>query len=178
MSGESVGESYYQENYSDYERQNSTRKLEFYMRLVRAWVPRNSRLHELGVGLGYFLAYASPEYSCTGSDVNGYAVTEARRRAPRAVVSDGSFEAIPKDPKPVVVVAWDVLEHIPALPGALDCIRERLTESGFLIGVVPVYDGPLGWLVYRLDHDPTHIWKWSRHEWMEVLRRHGFEVLQ
>jgi hypothetical protein len=105
-------------------------------------------------------------------------VTEARRRAPRAVVSDGSFEAIPKDPKPVVVVAWDVLEHIPALPGALDCIRERLTESGFLIGVVPVYDGPLGWLVYRLDHDPTHIWKWSRHEWMEVLRRHGFEVLQ
>jgi hypothetical protein len=26
-----------------------------------------------------------------------------------------------------------------------------------LMCVVPVYDGPLGWLVQRLDHDTTHV---------------------
>jgi hypothetical protein len=46
-----------------------------------------------------------------------------------------------------------------------------------LMCVVPVYDGPLGWLVQRLDHDTTHVSKWSRHEWLNTLEAHGFEVI-
>src|SRR5262245_5652388 len=171
------GEEYYKQTYSDYELQNSTRKLEFYMRLVRSWAPPGSRLHELGVGLGYFLARASTEYICSGSEINEYGLAQARRHAPSAALFDGSFERIPVKPSPDVVVAWDVLEHIGELARALDCIRDRLSEPGFLIGVVPVYDGPLGWLVYRLDHDPTHIWKWPRRSWIDALQQHGFEVV-
>jgi SAM-dependent methyltransferase len=65
-----------------------------------------------------------------------------------------------------VVVSWDVLEHIEPLDDALKTIYDRLADNGILIGVVPVYDGPLGWLVHRMDRDPTHL-----HSHLESRRR-------
>jgi hypothetical protein len=43
--------------------------------------------------------------------------------------------------------------------------------------VVPVYDGPLGWLVRRLDKDPTHVHKMPRNFWLEWAAR-TFEVVE
>ena len=171
------GREYYTGNYANYDLQTSRRKLDFYMILLRSWVRPGSAVHELGVGLGYFLARASDEYACSGSDVNLYAVEEARRRAPLATVFQGSFEQIPVGEPLDGIVAWDVLEHIPDLSDALDCIWNRLEQFGVLIAVVPVYDGPLGWLVRMLDHDPTHVSKWSRQDWLRELREHRFEVV-
>jgi SAM-dependent methyltransferase len=172
----SSGAEYYEDNYADYERQTSARKLDFYLELVRTWVPRGSRLHELGVGLGHFLERASAEYECSGSDVNGYGVMRARSRAPRALLFEGSCEAIPAIDSPRAIVAWDVLEHLPDLEAGLATIRDRLPEGGVLIAAVPVYDGPLGWLVRRLDRDPTHVTKWGREDWRRALERQGFEI--
>jgi len=174
----SAGDSYYRDNYPDYERQSSARKLDFYLQILRRQVPAGSRVHELGVGMGHFIAHAGAEYVCSGSDVNPHGLREARRRAPTASLCEGSFERIPRDPPPDAVVAWDVLEHIADLDGALACIRTRLASRGCLAAVVPVYDGPLGWLVRRLDRDPTHLWKWSRYAWVERLERHGFELVE
>lgn len=172
-----AGREYYSENYQDYQRQTSPRKLDFYLRLVKEWVPPGSHLFELGVGFGHFLERAAVDYVCSGSDVNAYGLEQAQRRVPRARLWEGSFERIPKDTPPAAVVAWDVLEHIQELDEALRCIRSRLRERGVLIGVVPVYDGPLGWLVDLLDHDPTHVSKWSRGKWTERLESHGFEIV-
>jgi SAM-dependent methyltransferase len=173
-----AADDYYRANYPDYERQNSTRKLDFYLGILRRHVPAGARVHELGVGLGAFLARACREYDCSGSEVDAHGLREARRRAPGAQLWEGSSERIPQDPPPAAVVAWDVLEHIPDLDAALDRIRARLAPGGFLLAVVPVYDGPLGCLVRRLDRDPTHLWKWSRHTWAERLARHGFELVE
>jgi SAM-dependent methyltransferase len=177
MSGPDDGAEYYRANYPDYERQNSPRKLEFYLSLVRTWAPPPARLHELGVGLGAFLERATAEYACTGSDVNQFGVEATRRRAPRAGLRVGSYDETPADPAPDVVVAWDVLEHIPDLDDALGVLHARLEPSGVLVAVVPVYDGPLGWLVERLDRDPIHVSKWPRRQWVAALERHGFDVL-
>jgi SAM-dependent methyltransferase len=173
-----AGEDYYRANYPDYERQSSPRKLDFYLGILRRQVPAGARVHELGVGLGHFVARAGGEYVCSGSEVNPHGLREAQRRAPAAALSAGSFERIPHEPGPDAVVAWDVLEHIPDLDAALACIRTRLAERGCLAAVVPVYDGPLGWLVRRLDRDPTHLWRWSRRAWVERLERHGFELVE
>jgi SAM-dependent methyltransferase len=173
----SSGEAYYRENYPDYERQNPPQKLDFYMSLVRSWTPPGGRLHELGVGLGAFLARADAEYSCSGSEVNTYGLARARKRAPGATVWQGSFECVPEAPPPDVVVAWDVLEHVAELDEALTCIWDRLPVEGALVAVVPVYDGPLGWLVRLLDRDPTHVSKWPRARWLDTLERHRFEVV-
>jgi SAM-dependent methyltransferase len=172
------GQEYYAHSYEDYELQTSPRKLRFYMSLVRRWVPPGSDLFELGVGMGHFLQRAAEHYVCWGSDMNGYGLGEARKRVPQATLFEGSFECIPARSAPAAVVSWDVLEHIENLDEALRCIRSRLGNPGFLIGVVPVYDGPLGWLVRLLDRDPTHVQKWPRAMWIHTLRHHGFDVVQ
>jgi len=75
-----------------------------------------------------------------------------------------------------VVTAFDVLEHISDLDGALTTIRAALPSDGALIAVVPVYDGPLGAVVRLLDHDPTHVQKESRAFWIRSIERH-FTIL-
>ena len=173
-----IGEDYYRANYQDYERQTSAAKLRFYLELVGRWVPQGASLFELGVGLGHFLEAAAAHYDVAGSEINLYGVQQARARVPRARVSEGSFEVIPADGGANAVVSWDVLEHLPDLDAGLAAIHARLAAGGYLIGVVPVYDGPLGWLVTMLDHDPTHVSKFGRSEWLRRLERHGFQVVE
>ena len=172
------GERYYREQYRDYDRQNSARKIGFYMRLVRRWARPHARVHEIGTGLGAFLAEATREFQCSGSEVNEYGLEMTRRRAGGADLSHGSYERIPHSPGPDVVVAWDVLEHMPDLDRALDCVKTRLPPGGLLMAVVPVYDGPLGPVVRWLDRDPTHVWKWPRSRWIQTLTDHGFELVE
>ena len=171
------GADYYAENYRNYRRQNSERKLEFYMKLMARWIPAGSRIFELGSGLGLFLQKAATHYDCIGCELNPYGAETSRARVPNVIVHEGSFECIPTDPPVQAVVAWDVLEHISDLERALEAIHSRLPPGGFLIGVVPVYDTLLGPITRLLDRDPTHVWKLSRHNWLARLRSHGFELV-
>ena len=170
-------EAYFNENYQDYERQTSPAKLTFYMNLMNRWVEKGQSLFEIGVGQGHFLQKASQEYNCSGCDINEYGLKMTKEKVPSADLRSGSYECIPEDPKVHVVVAWDVLEHIEEVEEAVSVIYSRLGEEGFLIGIVPVYDGPLGWLVRRLDHDPTHVHKLSRKDWYEKLKKYNFQIV-
>ena len=175
---EVVGKSYYDENYGDYESQNSPGKLRFYLTLMKNWVSKGSAVFELGTGLGNFLALAAQYYECSGCDVNTYGVACTQKKAPNANLYEGSYETIPQDGSQQAVIAWDVLEHLPDLDDGLKTIHNRLTPKGYLLGVVPVYDGPLGWLVHLLDRDPTHVTKWSRQAWLDKLSNNHFEVIE
>jgi SAM-dependent methyltransferase len=178
VDNESVnGESYYTENYIDYEIQSSDRKLEFYLGLLDKWLPPGSDVFELGVGLGLFLEKAGTRYKCAGCEPNAYGVETTRARVSSATVHHGSFECIPADRPPQAIVAWDVLEHVSNLDSALITIRSRLAPDGVLVAAVPVYDGALGVITRFLDRDPTHFWKLSRHEWLDYVCRHGFEIV-
>ena len=179
MDSEKVsGAAYYAENYPDYERQNPDRKLEFYLELLGRWVPAGSRIFELGSGLGLFLQKAATRYDCSACELNPHGAETSRLRVPNVVVHEASFDSVPVDPPPRAVVAWDVLEHISDLDRALETIHSRLPAGGFLFGVVPVYDSPLGPITRLLDHDPTHVWKLSRRDWLNRLRQHGFEIVE
>jgi SAM-dependent methyltransferase len=167
---------YYAENYPDYTAQNPPRKIGFYRRLLRRHVEPGARLFELGVGLGLFLESVRSEYDCAGCDINLFGVEQTRKRTGLERLHAGSHETLGREPSPDVVVAWDVLEHLPDLDDSLREIRARLAAGGHLIGVVPVYDGPLGWLVRLLDKDPTHVTKQGRHFWLRKLTEAGFEV--
>lgn len=172
------GRSYFDLHYGDYERQTSQRKLLFYLTLVRRWVPPGRPIYEIGVGMGHFLKEAVNLYECSGCDINPYAIATTKERAPRATLHLGPFESAPIQVKQSAVVCWDVLEHVPDLGHTLAAINKALDQDGVLLGVVPVYDGPLGWLVRRLDHDPTHVSKFSRWDWLAELERHSFQVVE
>jgi SAM-dependent methyltransferase len=173
-----TGEAYYRDNYGDYERQASPGKLEFYLRLLARSIAPGSRVFELGVGQGNFLAFASSTYVMEGADVNAFGVEQAQRRAPSATVRVGSYEQLAAARPIDAVVAWDVLEHLPDLDRGLAAIFGALRPGGMLVGVVPVYDGPLGPVVRALDRDPTHVSKLGRADWLQRLRRHGFDVIE
>jgi SAM-dependent methyltransferase len=174
----SGAEAYYADNYPDYAAQNPDHKLAFYRGLLRRHVPPGARLFELGVGLGLFLETVRSEYECSGCDINDYGVEQTRRRTGLTRLRVGSTETLAGESPdaPDVIVAWDVLEHLPDLDLALREIHAGLAPGGHLIAVVPVYDGPLGWLVTLLDKDPTHVTKESRRFWLRKLADSGFEV--
>lgn len=176
MSAAGQGEAYYLENYPDYAAQNPARKLAFYRRLLRRHVRPGARLFELGVGLGLFMDAVRGEYDCAGCDINVFGVEQTRRRTGIEGMRVGGVEVLDSEPAPDVVTSWDVLEHLPDLDGALRVIHSRLASGGCLIAVVPVYDGPLGWLVTLLDKDPTHVTKQGRRFWLRKLTGTGFEI--
>ncbi len=172
------GRKYFDACYPDYDAQNKPAKISFYLNLVRRYVREGEDIFELGVGLGKFIRAAQGCYKVSGCDPNGYAVAETSRMTPAARIFTGSFETIQCVSAPAAVVSWDVLEHVPELNRALQAIRSRLAPGGILIAVVPVYDGPLGWLVGLLDRDPTHVWKRSRRWWYNMIKESGFELIE
>ncbi|HML72933.1 MAG TPA: class I SAM-dependent methyltransferase [Anaerohalosphaeraceae bacterium] len=173
-----AGQSYFTENYPDYDRQNSPAKLSFYQAMVGRWISRGARLFELGTGLGNFLAKVSRDYVCLGCDPNAYAVEQTRLKLAGADIRQGSYEQIPVEPVCQAVIAWDVIEHIEQMEEALSVIHSRLAEGGCFFLVVPVYDGPLGPVVRMLDKDTTHLWKLPRHQWRQYLEQHHFEIVE
>ena len=55
-------DSYYTDNYIDYERQNPPHKIRFYMNLVKQWVGESERIFELGVEFGFLQVIKDPVY--------------------------------------------------------------------------------------------------------------------
>jgi len=116
----------------------------------------------------------------SGTDISGHAVAEAARRLvgrgvdlkvsalPALDFEDASFDA---------VTAFDVVEHVPDLPGAFRELGRVLRPGGHLLMVVPVYDGLTGPIVQRLDKDPTHLHKWARTQWLGAVQSFGFELV-
>lgn len=162
-------EAYYRTVYGDYRRQNPARKLAFYRRLVERHAGAGGRVLDLGCAFGLFLGGLPERYARFGVDASEHAIRAAARR-----IRDGRFAVGDCARPPLrgpfdVITAFDVLEHIQDLDGALAYIDGALAPGGVLVFVVPVYDGPLGPVIQALDRDPTHVHKRSRAWWLERL---------
>lgn len=172
------GEEYYRLYYRDYAAQNPPRKLAYYRDLAVRLAPPRGTVSSLDIGcaFGDFLASLPSDWSRTGIDANEFAASTAARKYPDISFFQTAGLAFPAPGKFDIITAFDVLEHIEDLDGALATIRAALPADGILIAVVPVYDGPLGMLVRLLDRDPTHVQKKSRAFWFSAIAQH-FEIL-
>jgi SAM-dependent methyltransferase len=173
------GEEYYLQNYRHYDRQNPGHKLRYYRARIEAFrhpaLPR--RIHDLGCGPGNFLHSLDAGWTIFGSDINTFAVEQARRKMPHGTFAIGAGAVESLFPQQMAVItAFDVLEHVPDIEAAAASINRQLLPGGLLLFVVPVYDGLSGPIVRLLDRDPTHVHKQSRAAWLAWARRH-FDVL-
>ncbi len=166
--------SYYETRYRDYARQNPPRKLDFYAALAERAVSgvARPRVLDIGCAFGLFLRRLGDRWDRTGVDASEYAIGRARETVPGV-----RFEISPPGEIPVegpfdLVTAFDVLEHVPELDEAFAWIARNLAPQGEMLFVVPVYDGPTGPLVRRLDRDPTHVHKEGRSFWLQAAARH------
>lgn len=163
-----------------YDRRNPRRKTRPMLEAVAAEQPRG-RLLDVGCAYGAFLAEAArtDRYTLAGTDLSEHAVEVADDRLSAWHVDlrpgglfgcgfdEGAFD---------VVCMFDVIEHIEDLDAAFAKVGGLLRPGGLFAMSVPVYDGPVGRLVQRLDTDPTHLHKWDRRRWLQAGTDHGFEV--
>jgi len=150
----------------DYARRNPPYKWRAFLREVLRF-RRAGSLLEAGCGFGLFLREAGAHFDCVGCDVSEYAVRQARAQLPAEVpLFCASLPALELRRGFDVFAAFDVIEHIDDLPRVFDNAERLLRPGGLLVFTVPVYDGPLGWLVDRLDHDETHVHRCGRDFWL------------
>lgn len=169
---------YFASNYRSYTDQNPNRKLDHYIATVTNLVAtERPALLDIGCGLGSFLARLSatrPLWQLYGTDLRQEAIDGSRSLLPAGV----QLAVAPAEGRPFpkvqfdVITAWDVLEHLEDPISVLGLIRSMLTPGGHFVFVVPVYDGVTGPLIKWLDNDPTHLHKWPRSAWVEVVDRH------
>jgi SAM-dependent methyltransferase len=153
----------------DYVRRNPAYKWRAFLREVLRFRKEGSLL-EAGCGFGLFLREAGAHFDCVGCDASEYAVRQARARLPPAVpVFCASLPALELRRDFDVLAAFDVIEHIDDLPRVFDNAQRLLRPGGLLVFTVPVYDGPLGWLVNRLDRDETHVHRRGRDFWLRQV---------
>lgn len=165
---------YFRNCYGDYYRQSPARKSRLYLEMIRTVVP-GGRLLDIGCSFGMFLREAVAYFNCTGMDVDHAVVALAANNVPEAGFVVGRLPNVPAGSVDVITVL-DVIEHLVDPETALIAIRDSLRPGGVALVVVPVYDGPLGWLTGLLDRDPTHLQKKSRTYWLELAGRH-FDVI-
>jgi SAM-dependent methyltransferase len=168
---------YFTVNYSaGYDLSNPPYKFRSYLKEIRAF-EAGGRLLDVGCAYGSFLKEAAAVFETHGSDISEHAVAIAQTRAPRAHVFRAALHEIPEGLTYDVVTSFDVLEHVPDLANGLQRLRRLLRPRGLLTIAVPVYDTPVGRLVRIMDHDPTHIHKVSRFDWLASLSAAGFSVV-
>ena len=158
---------------ADYEARQPRRKLEFYLSMVSRYRPEG-QLYDVGCAFGSFAAVAQSRYSVNGSDVSERAVQAARDRCPGGEFGVADANDLTLTPEAYdVITLLDVLEHLNEPASVLTQVREGLRVGGVTLIVVPVYDGPLGWIVDRLDQDTTHLHRRGRRYWLELARSSG-----
>ena len=125
----------------------------------------------------FFLSSIGPLWQRFGIDASEFALCRARKRVPEAHLTVSDAAKLPFKGAFDIIVAFDVLEHIMELETIPENIASKLNPGGYFIFVVPVYDGPTGPIIRKLDHDTTHRHKRSRFFWLAWVSSH-FTVCQ
>lgn len=159
-----------------YELRNPRYKWQAFLREIMKYITAGTSL-DIGCAYGLFLREASQFFECTGTDISEHAVAYARSMLPGKIeVFVGTAGSLPTDKQYDLVTCFDILEHTKDLGEALDNIHGLLKENGVLAITVPVYDGPLGWLVNILDKDDTHTYRRPRGFWLDQVSKR-FDIL-
>lgn len=161
----------------------------YYALLVRRHGPRQGRVLEIGCGLGHLLGWLSAGserrtqgggYRVYGTDINAWALEQARRNVPQggfALASAEDLGAFP-DGSFQIVIAKHVVEHLPNPRQALSEMSRLLSPGGMLLLATPNLDSPMRawkkerWVGYK---DPTHISLKAPAEWLGYLREVGLQ---
>lgn len=186
MTKHAFDEQYYARAYGgsrgSYEERATPNKWQSMCRFVASVCPRPQQALDAGCADGAFLAHAReafPDTTWRGCEVSTYALDKARAALPGMNLLEGSATSLPfGDGELDLVTAFDVLEHVLDLPAAVGEIARVLKPRGILVASVPVYDGPVGWLVRLLDKDPTHVHKNGRRFWLEGRFDHRFDLVR
>ncbi len=149
----------------------------FYATLARRHGPKRGRVLEIGCGLGHLLTWLAKDYEVYGSDINEWALEQARKNVPQGhfdLLSATELSAYP-DEYFQIVIAKHVVEHLPQPENAIAEMGRVLAPGGLLLLATPNLDSPMrtrkkeNWIGFQ---DKTHISLKPPAEWLAQLRQH------
>jgi ubiquinone/menaquinone biosynthesis C-methylase UbiE len=146
--------------------------------LARRHGPRRGRVLEVGCGLGHLLFWLGDRYQVYGTDINAWALSQARRNVPQghfALLSAEDLGAF-RQGEFQIVVSKHVVEHLKDPERSLAEMSRVLSPGGLLVLATPNLDSPMRavkkdrWVGFK---DPTHISLKTPAEWTGLMRKYG-----
>ena len=149
-------------------------------RIIRTHGPLGGSILDVGCGYGYLLARFGGWERRVGVELSGHAGPLARRHAGAGVVQADLQGLLPFGQAFDVVVAINVIEHLPDPAAGAQAIRDVLRPGGLCVVHLPTISGPVSRLLYRFFYsgDPTHVYRPSGREVRELFEARGFRTLQ
>ena len=154
------------------------------VRLVRRHAPPRrvgSALLDIGCGYGYLLRRFRGGFRLVGIDVSAHAARESTERIAGALVVAADVQRrLPFDHPFDVVLAVNVIEHLPEPAAAVAAIHEAVVPGGLCVIHLPTINGFVSRGIYRFayDRDPTHVYRPSGREVLRLFEGAGFEALE
>jgi len=146
----------------------------------------NLSVLDAGCGDGFWLEILRDLgfYDLLGVDLSHPLLMRAKNKGLRVAQYDVSNMSFRR--KFDVVIMCDVLEHLPDIKMALNCVYDALKEDGLLYLIVPVYDSlssRFQRLIHRKSkieearkHDETHLHAFSKRYIISLLNSRHFQV--
>ena len=154
----------------------------FYAILARRYADRNTRLLEIGTGLGHLAGGLEYDFQSYALDVNPWALRTARQNTRQTQFQSASAMELPFHAGVFgVVILKHIVEHLPDPARAIHETSRVIQSRGILILSTPNLDSLLKplkrekWIGYL---DPTHISLKTPTEWLSMVRQAGFIILK
>ncbi len=136
---------------------------------------------DIGCGYGYLLERFRGRRTLVGIDLSTHAAERARARLPEALILQADVQrGLPFDKPFDVVLAINVVEHLPDPEAGVRSLAEVLNPGGVCVVHLPTINNAFSRLIYRFAYagDPTHVYRPTGHELRQLFASSGFETLE
>jgi SAM-dependent methyltransferase len=152
--------------------------------LVRRYAPprgKDDTVLDVGCGFGYLLERFRGRFELYGLDISSVAVRASGLRLDGALLAQANVEqGIPFRRSFQVVLAVNVIEHLPDPRAGVANIAAALVPGGLCVVHLPTVNNLLNRAVYRLTYakDPTHVFRPSGDYLVAMFRSAGLRLVE
>ena len=136
---------------------------------------------DVGCGFGYLLERFGGRFELYGLDISPVAIRASAHRLDGAVLAQANVEqGIPFRRSFQVLLAVNVIEHLPDPRAGVANIAGALVPGGLCVVHLPTVNNLLNQVVYRFTYakDPTHVFRPSGDDVVALFRAAGLRLVE